>query len=126
MTPDEMCGIWERHWRLVGKDEDAVHEIYHEDAVLEFPQSGERFEGRARFQAWREKYPAKVDIEMTRLSGGGDFWVAEGLIRYDDGPASNVVNILTLRDRKVAHERIYIAEPFEAPAWRRPYSSPRV
>lgn len=32
-----------RHWEYSGKDEDVVHEIYHHDAVLEFPQSGERF-----------------------------------------------------------------------------------
>ena len=123
MKAEELRDIWERHWKLVGADEDAVHEIYHEDAVLEFPQSGERFEGRATFQAWREKYPAKVTIEMTRLSGSDDFWVAEGLIRYDDGEPSNVVNLLTFRGDKIAHERIYVAAPFEAPTWRKPYAS---
>ena len=35
-----------------------AHEIYHEDVVLEFPQSGERFEGVANFNEWRSKYPA--------------------------------------------------------------------
>ncbi|MDQ0820721.1 hypothetical protein QFZ79_003092 [Arthrobacter sp. V4I6] len=35
-----------RHWEYSGKDEDISHEIYHDDAVLEFPQSGERFERR--------------------------------------------------------------------------------
>ena len=35
-----------RHWRYSGQDEDIVHEIYHDDAVLDFPQSGERFVGK--------------------------------------------------------------------------------
>ena len=47
-----------RHWDYTGKDEDIAHEIYHDDAVLEFPQSGERFEGVANFREWRRRYPA--------------------------------------------------------------------
>ena len=44
----------ERHWEHSGKDEDISHEIYHDDAVLEFPQSGERFEGVENFREWRD------------------------------------------------------------------------
>ena len=39
-----------RHWEYVTKDVDRAHKIYHDDAVLEFPQSGERFEGVANFR----------------------------------------------------------------------------
>ena len=42
-----------RQWEFSGRDEDISHEIYHDDAVLEFPQSGERFEGLANFGEWR-------------------------------------------------------------------------
>lgn len=52
-----------------GTDLGARHEIYHEDAVLEFPQSGERFEGVANFREWRRIYPAKVEFELRRLRG---------------------------------------------------------
>ena len=41
----------ERHWAAAGKDADIEQEIYHDDAVLEFPQSGERFEGVPNFKA---------------------------------------------------------------------------
>ena len=123
MTADEFRELWLRHWAHVGVDEDVVHEIYRDDAVLEFPQSGERFEGRRTFQEWREKYPAKVALELTRVSGGGDAWVAEGLIRYDDGPALMTVTLVTFADGKVVHERIYFAEPFESPDWRAPYTT---
>ena len=44
-----------RHWEYSGKDEDISHEIYHDDAVLEFPQSGERFEGVQNFREWRRR-----------------------------------------------------------------------
>ena len=38
------------YFDVSGTDLDARHEIYHTDAVLEFPQSGERFEGVAKLQ----------------------------------------------------------------------------
>ena len=43
---------------LDSSDTDVAHEVYHPDAVLEFPQSGERFEGVENFKHWRAMYPA--------------------------------------------------------------------
>ena len=34
-------------------DPDVSHEMYDDDAVLEFPQSGERFVGVGNFREWR-------------------------------------------------------------------------
>src|ERR1700755_70481 len=67
-------------------DEDRASEIYHDDAVVEFPQSGERFEGVATSLEWRRRYPAQVTLEIVRVRGSGDFWVAEMRARYNDGP----------------------------------------
>lgn len=53
-----------RHWQAAGKDADVEQEIYHEDAVLEFPQSGERFEGVENFREWRRRYPAELKFHM--------------------------------------------------------------
>ena len=125
MTGDTFRETWLWHWAHVGIDENVVHQIYHDDAVLEFPQSGERFEGRRTFQEWREKYPAKVEIELRRVWGEGDTWTAEGLIRYDEGRSLLTVTLVAFRDGKVSHERIYFAEPFEAPEWRAPYRAAR-
>src|SRR5829696_4519530 len=56
-------------------EEDVAHEIYLDDAVLEFPQSGERFDGVANFKEWRRQYPAaKVDFDVRRVRGAGDVW----------------------------------------------------
>ena len=49
----------------------------HDDAVLEFPQSGERFEGVDNFREWREQYPAQVEFRLRRITGSGDVWVGE-------------------------------------------------
>jgi hypothetical protein len=104
---------------LYTADRDVAHEIYHEDAVLEFPQSGERFEGVENFKEWRKNYPAKVEFQLSRLRGRDDLWVAEGLARYDDeGPWNYGVTILEFHGDKVAHETIYGGERWEAPEWR--------
>jgi SnoaL-like domain len=104
-----------------GTDLDARHEIYHEDAVLEFPQSGERFEGVTNFREWRRIYPAKVEFELRRLRGRDDLWVAEVIGSYDDGPPYYGLSILEFRGDKVAHETIYGGEAWEAPEWRAPW-----
>jgi hypothetical protein len=48
-------------------DQAKAHELYHDDAVLEFPQSGERFRGRDNITAWRQQYPAQLDFEPREL-----------------------------------------------------------
>ena len=107
-----------RYWENTGSDEEATHGIYHDDAVLDFPQSGERFEGVANFKEWRSQYPAGVVLEMAEMRGQGDLWVVEGTIRYDDGSPQPVVNVLEFRGDRVARETIYVTEPWDAPEWR--------
>jgi SnoaL-like domain len=103
---------------LFEPDPDVAHEVYHEDAVLEFPQSGERFEGVDNFKEWRKQYPAEVEFELRRFRGGDDVWAAEVRARYDGGPWNYGVSILEFRGNRVAHEAIYYCEPFDAPEWR--------
>jgi len=110
-----------RHWEFAASDQDVSHQIYHDDAVLEFPQSQERFEGKQNFITWRRQYPARVDFRVRRIRGGGALWVAELSIRYDGSPWQCGVSILEFRDDKVARETIYIAEGWQAPEWRAPW-----
>jgi len=98
---------------------DVAHEIYHRDAVLEFPQSGERFDGVGNFAPWRAAYPATtIDFDVRRVRGGGDVWVVELRVRYDGGPVNFGVQILEFRGDKVARETIYVMDGWEAPEWR--------
>ncbi|WP_113832288.1 nuclear transport factor 2 family protein [Blastococcus sp. TF02-09] len=99
-------------------DETAAHSIYLDDAVLEFPQSGERFEGVAAFLPWRSRYPARVEYQVRRLRGAADVWIAELLFRYDGGPWQQALDILEFRGDKVAAESIYVFEGWDAPDWR--------
>lgn len=110
-----------RYFEYAGKDVDRAHEIYHEDAVLEFPQSGERFEGVANFREWRRQYPAEVRFRVQRITAREDLVVVEVLANYDGGPWNYGVQLLEFRDDKVARERIYGGEAWEAPEWRAPW-----
>lgn len=109
----------EHHWAWahIPGDMDAAHEIYHDDCVVEWPQSGERVEGKANLQALRTAYPARLDFTVRRILGGGDLWISEYVITYDGSPV-HVVSIMEFRDGLVARETHYFADPFDPPAWR--------
>lgn len=96
---------------------------YADDAVLEFPQGGERIRGRARIFAFRSAYPARVDFELRRTIGCGDVWVNEYTIRYD-GRRSHVVGSMEFRGDLVVRETIYVSDPWEPPAWRAQWVEP--
>jgi SnoaL-like protein len=105
-------------------DLDVSHELYHEDAVLEFPQSGERFLGRDTFKAWRERYPTPNEFRLRRLAGHGAFWWAELLISYEGRPPMFGVGLYEFRGAKVAREIVYVMEGWDAPDWRAPWATP--
>jgi hypothetical protein len=90
-----------RYFEYAGADVDRAHEIYHDDAILEFPQSGERFVGKPNFLVWRKTYPAKLDFRVRRISHDGELWVAENLISYDGSPWMYTVSILHFRGEKI-------------------------
>ena len=85
-----------------GRDLDRTHEIYHDDAVVEFPQSGERFVGKENFLTWRKQYPAKVDYRIRRITGHGELWVAEILVSYNGSPPMLGLGVFQFRGDKIA------------------------
>lgn len=107
------------HWRASADGyADAEHDIYADDAVCDYPQSGERIQGRKNLQALRSHHPGKPSgFEVRRMVGVGELWVTEYTITYQGKPAYTV-SIMEFRDGKVVHETQYFADPFEAPAWR--------
>ncbi len=108
----------QEHFDWASKDEVRASQIYAEDAVLEFPQSGQRIRGRANIIAFRSAYPADVTFEMHRTIGRQDLWVNEYTIRYDGQSPHKVAGIMEFRNGQVVRERLYITEPWEPPAWR--------
>jgi hypothetical protein len=118
MDEDLIRAALRRYIEYSGVDQDISHEIYHEDAVLEFPQSGERFEGVENFREWRRIYPARTEFEIQRLRGSGNLWVMELIVTYDGGASLFGVSIFEFRGDKVIRETIYGGEPCDAPDWR--------
>jgi hypothetical protein len=118
MSDDQIRRAAIERYLDISHDGDARHELYHEDAVLEFPQSGERFEGQANFREWRDQYPQGVEFRVIRIVGHGPMWVAEVAVTYEDGTSYLGVSVLEFDGRKVRRERIYAGEPWEAPEWR--------
>jgi ketosteroid isomerase-like protein len=103
----------QRHWDASdASDFEAEHEIYREDAVLDYPQSGERIHGRRNIQQSRTFQPNAKRFAVRRIVGSGDLWVTEFVLSYDGNP-SYTVSIMEFRDGRVAHETQYFADRFE-------------
>jgi hypothetical protein len=108
----------DQHWAASDvNDFETEHLIYHEDAVLDYPQSGERTRGRSNIQKQRASQPNKKRFKVRRIVGSSDLWVTEFVLTYDGKP-SYTVSIMEFSGDKVARETQYFADPFVAPAWR--------
>jgi SnoaL-like domain len=115
--------ILEQNFEYSRSDPERAHEMYHDDAVLEFPQSGERFVGVESFREWRSNYPASVSFEFQEIRGRDDLWVVELTASYDQGPVHFGVSIHEFRGDKIARETIYVSEGWEPPEWRAQWRS---
>jgi hypothetical protein len=109
-----------RHWQAsAAGDANADHDIYEDEAICDYPQSGERIRGRSNLQALRSHHPGKPSgFQVKRILRNGDLWITEYTITYQER-AAYTVSIMEFRNGKVVHETQYFADPFEAPAWRR-------
>ena len=114
----EIRDALDQHWAASdANDLEVEHRIYHEDAVLEYPQSGERTRNRSNILNQRASQPSKKRFSVRRIIGGGDLWITEFTLTYDGKP-SYTVSIMEFREDKVSRETQYFAEPFMAPPWR--------
>ena len=119
---------------------DRLGEYVTEDAVWEYPQSGERFRGIANIRGQLESYP---DLEpgssqleevigdatyaltpmytVVAVEGSGNRGTALIRARYPDGSRWWVVNLYEVRDGKIFRSRSFFAPEFEPPDWRAPF-----
>jgi hypothetical protein len=113
MDDREIRAALDLHWAASdANDFEVEHQIYREDAVLEYPQSGEHVSGRRNIQASRAAQPNKKRFTVRRILGAADLWVTEFVITYDAQP-SYVVSIMEFKEGKVARETQYFGDPFE-------------
>ena len=104
MEDREIRAALDRHWAASdANDFAAEHEIYRDDAELEYPQSGERIRGRHNIQASRSAQPNKKRFTVRRIIGAADLWISEFILTYDGQP-SYTVSIMEFRDGQVARE----------------------
>jgi hypothetical protein len=125
-TCDNLCGMDAETVRAMllrnlgreAADPVGSHDMYDDDAALEFPKSGERFEGVVNIREWRSRTPGWVSFDIRRIRGTDDIWVAEVTVSYDGGEPSYGVDVLEIRNGKIVRETVYVGEPFDAPECR--------
>jgi SnoaL-like domain len=118
MQAEQIRAALDQHWAASdANDFETEHRIYHEDAVLEYPQSGERTRGRFNIQNQRASQPSNKRFTVRRIIGSGDLWVTEFILTYDRKP-SYTVSIMEFSGNKVVRETQYFADPFVAPTSR--------
>jgi hypothetical protein len=113
MEDRDIRAALDHHWAASDASNfEEEHRIYREDAVLEYPQSGERIRGRKNIQLSRAAQPNQKRFAIRRIAGTGDLWITEYVLTYDGQP-SYTVSIMELADGKVARETQYFADAFE-------------
>ncbi len=113
MNEHEFREALNRHWAASDtNDFDAEHDIYRDDAVLEYPQSGERIRGRSNIQASRVAQPNSKRFTVRRIVGAGDLWVTEFILAYDNRPSYSI-SVMEFLDGKVHRETQYFGDPFK-------------
>jgi hypothetical protein len=113
MSDDDVRVALRRHWDASDANDFATeHQIYRADAILDYPQSGERIRGRANIQASRAAQPNIKRFTARRTLGGGDLWISELVMTYDGQP-NYVVSIMEFEGGEVVHETQYFSDPFE-------------
>ncbi|MBP1183020.1 nuclear transport factor 2 family protein [Methylobacterium sp. PvR107] len=113
MDDQEIREALDRHWAASDLgDFDQEHEIYRDEAVLEYPQSGERIRGRQNIQSARAAQPNRKRFTVRRIIGAGGVWITEYVLTYDGQP-SYTVSIMEFLDGQVIRETQYFGDAFE-------------
>jgi hypothetical protein len=116
--PADTAGLIDQLWGILEKqDWDAATDFYAEDAVEEWPQSGERIRGRQNIMAINRNYPGFPKLTPRRTLASGDIVVSEIVLDYD-GQVYNGVSLFEFEDDKIVKQTDYFAAPFDAPEWR--------
>jgi len=119
MGEQQIRAALEQHWSASASgDLAAEHDIYEENAICEYPQSGEQIHGRENLKSLRGHHPGRpAGFTVRRISGSGNLWVTEYLINYEGKPVYTV-SIMEFENEKCRRETQYFCDPFDAPSWR--------
>jgi len=135
--------VVEAYARAFGaSDLEDQYQYLHPDLVEVYPQSGEVFRGRdarqAMFKSWpQDEFPTAASMPSVigsadqwilmptfstlKVMGTGDEYTGVGTVTYPNGETWHMVQLIRLREGKIAHLTSYFAAPFPAPDWRAPF-----
>ena len=99
----------------------ALDEVFTDDVVMEWPQSGERIVGGQNRREVYSHFPSLPHVTPRRIKGSGALWVVEASLDYGDGDPFQCVFVFEMRDGLIAKETGYWSKPFPAPDWRAPW-----
>ena len=122
---DQIRAVLDKHWQASASgDLDTEHEIYADDSICDYPQSGERILGPTNLKALRGHHPGKPSgFQIKRMVGNGNLWITQYIIQYQ-GQSAFTVSIMEFLGTQVVHETQYFTDPFPAPAWRKQWVQP--
>jgi hypothetical protein len=122
MTTEHNRDAAETYFRAFERwDLETVEPLIADDAVEGRPQSGERFVGPANILGMLRSLPAQPQISWRSIGGGPSVWAAQGVVEYGDGPV-HLIGFVEFEDGKVVTADYYFADPFDAPAYRAPFT----
>jgi ketosteroid isomerase-like protein len=101
-----------------------MDEVFHDDALMDWPQFSERIRGAENRRQVYANIPALPRITPRRIFGDGDLWIAEATLDYGEGAVFSTVLIFEFRDRKIARETAYWATPGAPAEWRAEWVEP--
>src|ERR1700758_4495314 len=95
----------DRHWAASASgDLEVEHQIYDDNVVCDYPQSGEKIRGRRNLQALRTHHPEKPSgFFIRRIVGINDLWITEYIINYTKAVVQTV-SIMEFQNGRVIHE----------------------
>ena len=102
-------------------DRKALDDVFTDDVVMEWPQSGERIVGGANRREIYSRFPSLPKVTPRRTTGAGDVWTLEASLDYGDGDPFLCVFVFVIREGRIAKEIAYWSKPFPAPDWRAPW-----
>jgi ketosteroid isomerase-like protein len=103
------------------RDLAALDQVFTEDVIMEWPQSGERIRGGQNRRETYNHFPLLPSIKSRQITGSGNIWVLEASLDYGDGDPYQCVFLFEMRDGRIAKETAYWSKPFPAPEWRAPW-----
>jgi len=97
-----------------------MDEVFRDDAVLEWPGSGEQLVGAENRRAVYARTPSLPKVTNRHIIGEGNLWVAEARMTYGIKPYAACL-VFVMRHDRIAKQIGYWAEPSVAPEWRAPW-----